>query len=134
MALIKWNSALATGDASIDAGHKQLITYMNDMHAALARGKSKHAIGQILETLVVCTRQHLAAEEAVWATSHYLHLEVHKRQHAELLAGLDDLKQEFDAGAGLPTPEVMEFLSRWLMRHILGSDVVAARTCRTMAA
>ncbi len=134
MALIAWNDALVTGNEAIDADHKKLVSYVNDLHTALQQGKGKQVIGPILQNLVTYTRQHFAREEAFWTKARYPQLDVHKRQHAELLAKVDDFKKKFDSGAVLLTLEVMNFLSGWLTKHILGSDVVAAKACRSMAA
>ena len=133
MALINWSDALSTGDDAIDADHQKLVSYMNELHAALSRGKGKDVLGPLLDKLVDYTRQHFSREEGMWAKAHYPQLDVHKRQHAELLAQVDDFKKKFDAGTMLLTLEVMTFLSNWLRRHIIGSDVVAARTCRGVA-
>ena len=70
----------------------------------------------------------------MWAAWKYPQLVVHKRQHAELLATVDEFKKQYDSGKLFLTLEVMDFLSDWLTKHIRGSDVVAAKACRPVAA
>ena len=134
MAFIQWNDALVTGHAEIDADHKKLVSYVNDLHEALSKGKGKDVLGPILDKLIVYTRQHFAREETVWAAGKYPHLATHKKQHADLLATVDDFKQQYDTGKLLLTLEVMDFLRDWLTKHILGSDIVAAKVCRLVPA
>ena len=134
MAFVEWNDALVTGNAEIDADHKKLVSYVNELHEALSNGKGKDVLGQILGKLIVYTRQHFAREEAFWTAHEYPQLTVHKQQHARLLAMVDDFKKQYDTGKLLLTLEVMDFLADWLTKHILGSDVVAAKVCRAAAA
>jgi len=134
MAFVQWNDALVTGHAEIDADHKKLVSYVNELHEALSKGKGKDVLGPILDKLIVYTRQHFAREEMVWAAGRYPQLATHKKQHADLLATVDDFKKQYDTGKILLTLEVMDFLGDWLTKHILGSDVVAAKVCHLVPA
>jgi hemerythrin len=134
MALVEWNDTLVTGDAVIDADHKKLVSYVNDLHEGLIKGKGKDTLGPILDKLILYTRQQFAREEGFWTAQKYPQVAVHKKQHANLLATVDDFKKQYDGGKLLLTLQVMDFLSDWLTKHIRGSDIVAARACRAVAA
>jgi len=134
MAFVEWSNALVTGHAEIDADHKKLVSYVNELHEALSKGKGKDVLGPILDKLIVYTRHHFAREEEVWTAAKYPQLVPHRKQHAELLAAVDDFKKQYDAGKILLTLEVMNFLGNWLTKHILGSDIVAAKACRLVPA
>lgn len=129
MALIVWNESLVTGNAGIDDDHKRLVSCVNELHEALAKGKGKESLGLILDRLITYTQQHFTREETIWTTAHYPELATHKQQHADLLARVGKFKKQFEAGQVLLTLQVMDFLSMWLQKHILGSDMTAARAC-----
>ena len=46
MALVEWNGSLVTGDPTIDADHKRLVSYVNELHAALIVGKARSYLGR----------------------------------------------------------------------------------------
>jgi len=103
-----------------------LMQYINEMHAAMSSGKGKDMLGAILEKLVKYTHEHFAREEIIWKEGHYVDLERHKQQHAELLHTVADFKTKYDKGAAVITLEVMQFLRDWLTNHIMKVDKAAA--------
>lgn len=113
------------GNAMIDRDHKMLIQYINEMHAAMMAGKGKEVVGPIVGKLVSYTKDHFAREEAVWKSGHYLELDRHRKEHANLVKTVVDFKTKYDQGAMALSVDVMNFLRDWLKTHILKSDKAA---------
>jgi hemerythrin-like metal-binding protein len=130
MAFVEWTETLSVGDAGIDEDHQKLVSYVNELHGAMGKGKGKEVLGPILAKLVQYTHQHFSREEAVWAKGSYLRLAEHKRQHEDLLKKVDDFTERFSRGDALLTLELLNFLRDWLVTHIQQSDQAAARSLR----
>lgn len=64
---IPWSPALSVGIASIDAQHRVLLAYVNQLSGALARGQSAEVLGDVLRGLEAYTRLHFRHEERLFA-------------------------------------------------------------------
>ncbi|MBI1907583.1 MAG: hemerythrin domain-containing protein [Rhodocyclales bacterium] len=122
-----WQASFETGIASIDQQHRHLVGLINELGDVLVAGSTEKLDG-LVRALQDYVLFHFADEERVMVANgldrdfmvrHYgLHTEF-KQQ----LAGL--------AGGGNASAEqaanLHEFLSAWLVLHILGEDQVLAR-------
>jgi hemerythrin-like metal-binding protein len=134
MAFVEWDARFATGNAAIDTDHKKLMSYVNELHEALSRGKGRDVLASILDKLAAYTADHFGREEAFWTARKYPHLAAHKKLHADLLATVADFRTQYGNRTVTLTLSVMDFLRDWLLKHILEQDVVAARECAALAA
>src|SRR5258708_34933439 len=116
---------MTVGNSMIDRDHKILIQYINEMHAAMMGGKGKEVVGPIVGKLVAYTKDHFAREEVVWKSGHYVGLDRHQKEHADLIKSVVDFKTKYDQGGMALSVEVMDFLRNWLKTHILKSDKAA---------
>jgi len=124
---IEWNNSMSVGNPAIDQDHRTLIQYVNEMHSAMAAGKGKEIVGNILTKLVKYTQEHFGREEIIWKAGGYVDFDRHKQAHADLLRTVAEFKGKFDKGAVLLTLDVMNFLRDWLTNHILKADKAAAQ-------
>jgi len=127
MPFVSWDDKLSVGHPVIDGDHKKLVSYVNELHDAMAQGKARDHLGDILNKLLAYTKEHFVREELLWASRKYAGLQEHKKQHQELLKKVLDFSQEFRSGKALITVQVMTFLRDWLINHIAKSDVTAAK-------
>ncbi len=123
MALVEWKSAYATNIAEVDAQHKRLVGFVNELHDAITHGKGQSALSKILNELVDYTVYHFGTEEKLFDKYDYPESELHKQQHKGLVEQVAAVKDKFDSGEKVLTIDVMNFLRDWLHDHILGSDV-----------
>lgn len=123
MALFDWKPEYSVEIASIDAQHKKLVDFINELHDAMRAGKGAEALGKVLKGLVDYTKNHFAAEEKLMAEHGYADLAAHKAEHEALLEKVGEVTAKFEQskGSGL-TIDVMNFLRDWLTKHILGTD------------
>jgi hemerythrin len=122
MALITWSDKLSVGVKTIDDQHIILIDTVNELHAAMMKGQARAILGNLLCTLVVYTRNHFAAEEAMMETAKYPGLPVHRTQHRELTRQVEEYVDRFQKGDLTISSHLAHFLSDWLTRHIQDTD------------
>lgn len=119
--LIEWSRSYSVGVRQMDAEHQRLIDIINNLYAAMRSGRSKDAIGTILDELVDYTKTHFAHEERLMQESSYAGFDEQKRSHEALIAQVVEIQGKYRAGTALGQ-EVMTFLKNWLVNHIQGLD------------
>ena len=118
-----WNKELETGVAFVDRDHKVLVRMVNDLHQALKREEGSVAIGKILNELAQYTIEHFGREEAIFDKFGYPDAPAHKQEHAKLVGTVVQLIEQFDAGEFTIPMDVMLVAKRWLIQHIMGTDM-----------
>ncbi|HTY54304.1 MAG TPA: bacteriohemerythrin [Candidatus Binataceae bacterium] len=134
MQYANWTDRLSVGNATIDHQHKELISYLNQLHDAMLHGKEGSMIADLLGRLHDHTKDHFDREELLWASRKYAALEQHKHEHREFLVKILDLNLQLHSGKPINCLEVLVMLRDWFVHHIAHSDVVAAQATRSTAA
>lgn len=122
MALMDWQETLSVGVPTIDTEHKKLVSLLNDLHTAMREGKSKEAMGVVLNGLITYTATHFGTEEKLMTKHAYPAYAEHKKQHDDLVKQALDVKAAFEAGKTGVNMELMTFLKDWVQTHIVGTD------------
>ena len=79
-------------------------------------------LGNILQSLIVYTATHFKDEEQLMQANGYPELTRHRTEHEKLVGQVLELQKKFQAGGGVLTSVVMNFLKDWLVTHIQGED------------
>jgi methyl-accepting chemotaxis protein/hemerythrin len=119
--MITWSRSYSVGVSQMDEEHQRLIGIINNLYASMRSGRSKDAIGKILDELVDYTKTHFAHEERLMQESGYEGYDDQKRAHEALIAQVVEIQGKYRVGAALGQ-EVMAFLKNWLLNHIQGMD------------
>jgi hemerythrin len=123
MPLMVWNDKFSVGVHSIDQEHKKLIELLNELHDGLAANHAKDKLGHVLDGLITYTATHFRTEEKYFAQTGYPDTAAHKKEHEALTNQVLEVQKRFKSGeTGTLSMEVMNFLKRWLITHIQGSD------------
>lgn len=122
MAVLAWDDSMRVGVAEIDEQHQELVRLIRSLNSAMADGSSHRVMGETLSRLVEYTRIHFAAEERLLERFGYQEIAIHKTQHQEFVARVEDFLRGFEEERLFLSLEVMDFLSDWLKGHILGTD------------
>ena len=131
MAAITFDPAtMSTGDATIDAQHKQLITIINGLLDGMAAGQGKEALGPSLAKLGAYTHTHFAHEEACMTRYACPVAAINKKLHAEFLATVSEFSAEFNrtGPTSLLAMKLKTVVGEWLRNHIIKTDT-ALRPC-----
>jgi hemerythrin len=123
MALITWSTNMSVGIERIDREHKVLIDLINQLHGEMLAGKSKEALGTVLDKLVTYTKTHFITEETLFRTHAYPQAAAHKKEHDALTAKAVALLGDVKAGKTVISSPVLDFLKDWLTNHILKQDM-----------
>lgn len=120
--LFAWDDSFSVNIGVVDTQHKNLVTLVNQLHQAMAKGSGKNKLGEVLSNLIKYTQGHFATEERLMQAHGYPDYSAHQAEHEKLTATVLTLQRRFQANEVGLSPEVMEFLMDWLRGHILGSD------------
>lgn len=123
MALLEWSEKMSVGVDAMDADHKKLLSYVNELHGVIRGSNDTDLINRVLRDIITYTDYHFEAEERLMRLARYEGLEDHRRSHTELRDSVHALKTQYDVNPKATALKIFDFLSNWLMRHILGEDM-----------
>ena len=117
-------NVMSTGESTIDAQHRQLISIINGLLAAMSEGQGKDAVGPSLTKLAAYTRTHFAYEESCMNRYACPVAAANRKAHVEFLDVVTAFMAEFDK-TGPTTLLAMKLktaVADWLRGHIVGTD------------
>jgi methyl-accepting chemotaxis protein len=121
-ATLEWGTAWLTGHPVIDADHKMLVRYVNELNAAMIEGHGHDVAAGVLRNLVQYTHDHFGREEVIWREGGLSSLAKHKKTHADLVEKVVAFERDFKAGKATLTADLMSFLREWLIAHVFRTD------------
>jgi hemerythrin-like metal-binding protein len=119
--LINWSRSYSVGVKQMDSEHQRLVDIINNLYAAMRGGRSRDAIGTILDELIDYTKTHFSREEKIMQEIGYVGFDEQKREHVALVNQIVEIQKKYHSGTALGQ-EVMAFLKSWLINHIQGLD------------
>ena len=122
LTMFEWKNEYAVNIGSIDAQHKNLFAIGRELHTAMKTGQGKAVMGPLLDRLVEYTKAHFVHEEGLLKMYKYPNFEAHKAQHDALTKKVVAFQTEFRAGRSSIAVDVLQFLTDWLEKHIIGTD------------
>ena len=130
---ILFDGSLATGNELIDTQHQELIDRVNKLSDSCATVKEKNVAVQTLDFLMDYTEFHFAAEEKLQEENEYPYLEEHKKQHAQFVKAVEELRQMLEEEEG-PSEAFVAAVNKniveWLLNHIQVYDKKVAAYVR----
>ena len=135
-AFLTWRTDWLVGFEALDRQHLSLAGLLNQIFNTLASEPvgANPALLHLLSTLAEQTRRHFLDEEACMREQGYPQLPEHHREHAMLLAELQELMREIEAGRRHFTLETLTALKHWQIDHVLNSDKAFADFVRRLPA
>ena len=122
MALINWNDSYSVKVKVIDVQHKKIVDIINELHDKMKEGKGKEVVGKLLNQLLDYTVLHFAFEEKLLNTNNYPDSKTHIKLHSDLIEEVKAFRKKYESGSAMLSLELMNFLKKWLVEHILNSD------------
>ena len=117
---ILWDSKLDTGIDVIDAQHKRIVEYINDLEIAKMK-LDKKMVNDIIEQLIDYTQSHFGFEEEMLEEAGYKFLKPHKKVHELFIRRVTDFTLRSARGEDIVV-ELHSMLSKWLLNHIANED------------
>ncbi|MBI5900573.1 MAG: bacteriohemerythrin [Rhodocyclales bacterium] len=117
---LKWTADLSIGIEQIDAQHRRIVDYINQLNDARKTGEKK-AVGLVLEGLADYTLSHFGYEEAVMVAARFPGAAQHRRGHERFALQLAEYGHRYALGEEVAA-EVLDTLNKWLLNHIKRED------------
>ena len=118
-----FTEAYVTGIELVDEEHKELFRIIGEVYHVIEEEylhDKYDEIVHLLEELKNYTKFHFADEEKYMQSIQYQGLAAQKRAHDAFVARLEEMN--FDEHQQETLEEMMEFLTEWLVNHIMHSD------------
>lgn len=119
----EWKNEYSLGNEQLDAHHKRIIGLIDKLYLAVKSGQESVALNEILNSLTKYAQTHFAAEEKLFLTTAYPDSQQHIGLHREFCSKLEHLQVLVHNQDTLAGMELMEFLNRWFVNHILQTDM-----------
>jgi hemerythrin-like metal-binding protein len=123
-----WRDDWLLGYVSLDQQHLEIVEALNNLHRTIVQKKeSKDCVGleeisRQLTLLRELTERNFQAEEALMQKYGFPGSAEHHREHAMLLAEMQELLREIKTGSKAFTLGTLTALKYWQIDHLLYSD------------
>lgn len=127
---IAWDDHLVQGVPFMDADHNHMVDLINAVYAAYDRHQWDRSVRDAMFNLSLFTVQHFNREEELMRSIGYPGFRAHAKAHQKLVEILDavSIRIDRDGPAGIDD-SLIDFLHKWLVKHILKSDRKLALFC-----
>lgn len=126
-----WKSDYELGIKEFDEQHKELLKIAKEIYVILCaseEGDGSHDyyddIMHVLERLYDYTEYHFSSEEEEFKRVDYVDAQEHILEHEYFKQQLNKIiKRDIDANQYENMNDILEFLTKWLIHHILKTDM-----------
>ena len=105
----------------IDSDHRHLIGIFNRM-SEKADQKESNDFMKIIDELEKYSNYHFANEETLMKKANFDEIDEHVIQHQIFRQKIDDFKTSIRFGSSMLQSEIIDFLLKWLLKHIMECD------------
>lgn len=109
------------GIERIDSEHRQLISIFNRMSEKADQEESTDFI-KIIDELEKYSNYHFANEETLMKKANFSGIDEHVIQHQIFRQKINDFKTSIQFGSSTLQSEIVDFLLKWLLKHIMECD------------
>ena len=120
MAYMEWTRDLKSGIPVIDAQHKRIVEFIDELHDA-CQTRNAEETRHVMEGLLNYTVTHFEFEEALPERASYPFLKAHRRIHEIFMKKVAEIRARSAKGEDV-APELPILLKGWLVSHITGED------------
>ena len=117
-----WYDNYNIGIEQVDKQHQKLAKTIRKLQKSLVNGRFSPETGETLKFLVEYTKEHFGTEEALMEKVGYEELEAHKKLHHKLVQQVVDILLGLKKGKKIDAYELIDFLTDWLINHIVQED------------
>ena len=123
---IKFTEEFITGIPLIDEEHKELFRIIDEVQSLVRNNLLSDRFDEILSLLEQLTEyaaSHFKDEEEYMRSINYVGLEAQKRAHDAFVTRIEDMDiLNIDSNQQGTLEDILDFLTEWLVNHILFSD------------
>jgi len=123
MNAFEWTADLETGSETIDAQHRALFAYANDLNDAMnSTDLDEDAVIECVWRLTDYVMEHFADEQELMESVHYPERGIHTGMHDRLTGETMRLTARVMRGELVAGAEVAMLVNTWMRVHILDAD------------
>ncbi len=123
MKTINWRDEFSVGVEEMDRQHKKLLAMINRLVEEQHTLTDPKTIAELLDGMVDYAQEHFRAEEYLMAEYDYDRKDWQEKQHREFLDNTLSFMSAADVGPNILSVALLDFLSSWLINHILTEDM-----------
>ena len=123
--LMHWKSEYSVGVTELDDQHIELMNQINELisHSIEDLAEGKQFFEKTIITVIERAAIHFETEEDLLQKTEYEVFEDHKREHEELMAKMESMKQELKKAESVKDLYILTVnFKEWFMSHILLYD------------
>ena len=109
------------GIEKIDSEHRHLISIFNRLSEKADQEESADFV-KIVDELEKYSNYHFANEETLMKKANFAEIDEHVIQHQIFRQKIDDFKTSIRFGSSMLQSEIIDFLLKWLLKHIMECD------------
>lgn len=122
MALLKWTKEYSVGVRILDEQHGEFVRCLNELHAAMLRGKAQSVASVIEPEMLRKMNQHFSTEEKLMEDTEFPGLTEHRAKHRALTAKAEEFVARYKFGDNTMYPELLRFVGEWFHNHTMSVD------------
>ena len=122
-----FTSELSVGYDALDAQHKRWIDLFNRIYMAHVNNESEFEVKKVIKDLADYTVWHFGFENKMMETYNYKTYREHRAQHDDILDQVSKIYEQLENGDEILIVNILEFLKKWLINHILKTDLILGR-------
>jgi hemerythrin len=123
MDIINWQDSFSVGVAEMDIQHKKLLAMINRLIEEQKVLTDPKTIADLLMEMTDYAEEHFRAEEYLMAEYGYEQKTAHEKKHRTFIDTTVSFYSATDIGPNILSNALLEYLSSWLVDHILGEDM-----------
>lgn len=119
---VEWHDSYSVGIEAIDNDHKRLLNLINQLQTAAHYQTDPQYEREAFDALVDYTKTHFRREEELMEAHGYPTFTAHRAEHEAMIAKVGDMMQRYQAKPHETIEEAVQYLKKWLVGHINGTD------------
>ncbi len=119
---IIWKDEYSVDQNELDTHHYRMFAIINELYEAMGGLTSDEKISSLLNEALEYSQSHFKAEEEEMRLAHYPGLEEQQIMHRVYVKMLTKLAQEDMGNPSILSEDLLQFLKKWWMNHILTID------------
>jgi len=124
---LELHQELSVGIDEIDAQHQVLLGLVDELRDVVTQGQEREVLHAVLTRLAEYVRIHLAVEESLMQLVGFPGLDSHRQEHRDLILQINALRRRIENPRRPVDPQPVDFLKRWLIKHMIECDQEYAR-------
>jgi hemerythrin len=123
MPFVAWEQKYLLGIEQFDVHHKYLVDLLNEIYQMfLSKEADAAELERVLAALSEYSKYHFDLEESWMMQVNYPKHKEHVVEHQKFVYKLFELNKQLATDKSQLTLEIIVFLRRWLLEHILTAD------------